>query len=304
MTNNGAAPTDASLRTVLLGWARTELRDLPWRRTRDPWAILVSETMLQQTQVSRVIDRWPIFLRRFPDPTACADAPAADLLREWAGLGYNRRALMLHRCATAIRDVYAGAVPADLDALLALPGVGPYTARAVLAFAWETPAGPVDTNIGRVLARLGGESMAMRAAQARADSLVPADEPWLWNQGIMELGALVCTKRAPRCGDCPVQEHCSWRGEGPDPAVGSAAVSKPQSRFEGSDRQLRGRLVDALRQGPVLCSGVGAALATSDPVLIDPVLIDPVRVETVVAGLIRDGLVVEVERELRLAGDY
>jgi A/G-specific adenine glycosylase len=299
MTNSGAAPTDASLRTALLGWARGGLRDLPWRRTRDPWEILVSETMLQQTQVSRVVDRWPIFLQRFPDPTTCADASAADLLREWAGLGYNRRALMLHRCATVIRDVHEGAVPADLKALLALPGVGPYTARAVLAFAWEIPTGPVDTNIGRVLARLGAETLAVRDAQARADSLVPADAPWLWNQGIMELGALVCTKRSPRCGDCPLQEHCSWRGEGLDPAVGSAAVSKPQSRFEGSDRQLRGRLVDALRQGPVRCSGVGAALDMADPVLVDPVL-----VENIVAGLIRDGLVVEVKRELRLAGDY
>ncbi|MEM9203725.1 MAG: A/G-specific adenine glycosylase [Actinomycetota bacterium] len=281
---------DHALRESLLAWGEVSLRDLPWRQTRDPWTILVSETMLQQTQVARVIDRLPRFLERFPTPGACAASNAGAVVEEWAGLGYNRRPLNLHRAATVMVEEHGGRVPERLDALLALPGVGPYTARAVRAFAFELPAAVVDTNIGRVLARIGGAKLNAKAVQARADDLAPADQPWRWNQSIMELGALVCTKRSPRCGDCPIEAWCSWRGRGADPAVGSAAVSTPQARFDGSDRQLRGRLVDAMRAGPVGQRAVPEVIGEPDRV----------RVASIVAGLVRDGLAVEDGDALRL----
>lgn len=235
---------------ALLEWGRTRLRDLPWRRTRDPWEILVSEVMLQQTQVARVLDRWPRFLERFPTPAACAAAPLADVLREWHGLGYPRRARNLHASAAAI--VARGGFPDDLPGLLALPGVGPYTARAVLAFAYEADAAVVDTNIARVHARLAGRPLTGREAQAHADACVPPGAAWVWNQTLMDVGALIC-RPAPRCSDCPLAQRCSWRGDTtrPDPAVGSAGVSTRQAAFAGSDRQARGRLLDALTRGPV-----------------------------------------------------
>ena len=266
------------------------MRDLPWRRTREPWTILVSETMLQQTQVGRVVDRLPRFLERFPTPEACAAAAAGDVVDEWAGLGYNRRPLNLHRAATAMVERHGGRVPERLDDLLALPGVGPYTARAVRAFAFEQPAAVVDTNIGRVLARLGGGPLTPKQVQQRADALADPDEVWLWNQSIMEFGALICTKRSPGCGDCPLRRFCAWQGVGDDPAIGSAAVSGPQARFEGSDRQLRGRLVDALRAGPVARRDVAAVTGAEDQN----------RATRIVDGLVRDGLAVEDGGSLRL----
>lgn len=278
-----------AIRATLLVWGEAGLRDLPWRRTRDPWAILVSETMLQQTQVARVVERLPRFLDRFPTPTACAAAAAGEVVEEWAGLGYNRRPLNLHRAATAMVAEHDGEVPNGLSDLLALPGVGPYTARAVRAFAFELEAAVVDTNIGRVLARLDGDRLTPRAAQDRADELAVGAPPWLWNQSIMEFGALVCTKRSPACDACPLASRCRWRGRGADPAVGSAAVSTTQPRFEGSDRQLRGRLVDVLRAGPVPASEVA-----------DRIDAPAERVETIVAGLVRDGLAVEDGGSLRL----
>ena len=281
---------DRELRRSLLRWGSGALRDLPWRRTRDPWTILVSETMLQQTQVARVIDRLPRFLERFPSPEACAAAAAGEVVDEWAGLGYNRRPLNLHRAATAMVEHHGGRVPERLEDLLALPGVGPYTARAVQAFAFEHPAAVVDTNIGRVLARWGGEPLTTKQAQRRADQLASTADPWLWNQSIMEFGALVCTKRSPVCGDCPLRRHCAWRGTGDDPAVGSAGVSGPQARFEGSDRQLRGRLVDALRSGVVARDRIFAVLEIEDRD----------RADRIVAGLVRDGLAVDDGGSLRL----
>ncbi len=236
----------------LLGWWEAERRDLPWRRTRDPWAVLVSELMLQQTQVARVEPRWHRFLERFPTPAACASAGAGAVVEEWAGLGYNRRAVNLHRCAVAVVDQHGGRFPDDLADLLALPGIGPYTARAVLAFAFEHDVAVVDTNVGRILARTVGRSLGAREAQERADSLVPEDEGWAWNQAMLDLGATVCAKRSPACDRCPVARTCAWALAGrpePDPATGSHAVSRGQSRFEGSFRQGRSRLLDVLRLG-------------------------------------------------------
>ncbi|MBA2607355.1 MAG: A/G-specific adenine glycosylase [Actinobacteria bacterium] len=238
----------------LLTWADQAGRDLPWRTTRDPWAILVSEVMLQQTQVSRVIPVWTAFLRRFPTPAACATAQQSEVVTAWRGMGYNRRAVNLHRCAIAITEQHGGQLPTSLRELQALPGIGPYTARAVLVFAFEQPVGVVDVNAARVHARLKGHALTNAEVQRRADDATPPTEPWRWNQAVLDLGATVCTKRAPKCGECPLTAECGWRAIGyvaPDPVENSAGIPKRQSTFEGSDRQGRGRLVDALRRGPV-----------------------------------------------------
>lgn len=278
---------------ALLAWGR-ELRDLPWRRTRDPWSVLVSEVMLQQTGVERVLGYYRAFLQRFPDPAECAGAPVAEVVTLWAGLGYNRRAVNLHRCASEVVERHGGKLPADLDALLALPGIGPYTARAVLAFAFEEPMGVVDTNVGRVLARWAGRSLRPAEAQGLADELVPAGDAWLWNQAIMELGATVCRRRQPDCTRCPVLGDCGWQAvdlASPDPADGSAAVSPGQSRFEGSDRQGRGRLVEALRAGPVPLDRLPMVTGWPD---------DPDRAARVADGLVADGLAVRRDTSLYL----
>ena len=163
---------------AVLDWWEERRRDLPWRQTRDPWEVLVCEVMAQQTQVARVAERWRPFVDRFPTPAALAAAPVAEVVLWWAGLGYNRRALNLHRCAQAVVAYHHGRLPDDLDALLALPGVGPYTARAVLAFAFERDHGVVDTNTARVLARWEGHRLGAREAQAAADDAVPAGDAW------------------------------------------------------------------------------------------------------------------------------
>lgn len=266
----------------MLGSALPRLRDLPWRRTRDPWAVLVSELMLQQTQVPRVLPRYAEFLERFPDPAACAAAPVGDVVRAWEGLGYNRRAVNLWRAAGAV--VAAGGFPRTLAGLLALPGVGPYTARAVLAFAFEEDVAVVDTNIARVLARMAGRRLTAREVQARADAWLPLGESWAWNQAVMDLGATVCRARTWACADCPVAPWCAWRGgagAADDPAVGSAGVSGGQSRFEGSDRQGRGRLVDALRRGAVPPERLAAVMGWPG---------DQARAERVARTVVADGL--------------
>ncbi|CAB4363845.1 unannotated protein [freshwater metagenome] len=234
---------------AVLGWGLARLRDLPWRQTRDPWAVLVSEVMLQQTQVARVVPKWLAFMLEFPDPAACAAAPLGDVLRLWQGLGYPRRARNLHEAAAVVAS--AGAFPTELDGLLALPGVGAYTARALLAFAFESGAAVVDTNIARVLARVHGATMTARQVQSAADAWLPVGDSWAWNQCLMELGATVCRPVNPGCGECPLADRCAWRGSGIDPAPGTAGVSRAQARFEGSERQARGRLMAALTAGSV-----------------------------------------------------
>ncbi|MFZ9398851.1 MAG: A/G-specific adenine glycosylase, partial [Ilumatobacteraceae bacterium] len=249
----GRSLTDDEVRVqqdALLGWATPRLREFVWRSTRDPWAVLVSEVMLQQTGVGRVIPKWGAFMEAFPTARACAESSLGDVLRMWQGLGYPRRARNLHSAAGVIVRDHGGEVPDSLESLLALPGVGAYTARAVLAFAFEYDVAVVDTNIARVLARLRGERLTPKRAQSAADELLAEGAAWLWNQAFMDLGATVC-RPVPSCGECPWFDFCAWRGEGDDPAVGSAGVSVPQARFEGSDRQARGRLLKALGEGSV-----------------------------------------------------
>jgi A/G-specific adenine glycosylase len=237
---------------AVLAWGVPQLRDLPWRAVRDPWSILVAEVMLQQTQAERVIPKWTAFLDAYPDPATCAASPLGDVLRLWQGLGYPRRARNLRTTAEVIVEHHDGKLPDDLDGLLALPGIGPYTARAVLAFAFERDVAVVDTNIARILARTVGERLTPKRAQTVADESVPQGHGWIWNQVIMDLGATVC-RPTPRCERCPIAASCSWHRAGrpePDPAVGSAGVSSRQAPFDGSDRQARGLVLKALGDRP------------------------------------------------------
>ncbi|HVE94620.1 MAG TPA: A/G-specific adenine glycosylase [Acidimicrobiales bacterium] len=256
--------------------------------------MLVSEVMLQQTQVQRVVPAWHAFLGRFPTVTACADAAQAEVVRAWSGLGYNRRAVNLHRIAKTVVDRHGGVLPSDLEELEAMPGVGSYTARAVRAFAFELDAAVIDTNAARVLARTSGRRLRPREAQALADELVPQGRSWQWNQTMLDFGATVCTRRAPACDHCPLRAGaCTWARAGfpdPDPADGSAGVPGRQSRFEGSDRQGRGRLVEAMRSGPVEATSHSLAAAMGWPN-------DPERADRVAATLVRDGIAL-------VAGDY
>jgi A/G-specific adenine glycosylase len=275
-----ASPT--ALRRAVLAYGRTGLRELPWRSTRDPWAILVSEVMLQQTSVARVTEPYARFLALFPTVRSCAAAPLGDVVTAWAGLGYNRRARNLHRAATVVVDRHGGQVPDDLDALRALPGVGPYTARAVSTFAFGTDQAVVDVNVARVIARaVNGSRLSPAQAQQVADGLVPRGRGWEWNQSLMEIGALACAARAPRCHDCPLRRCCRWSAAG-RPAPDPAAARRPQTSFAGSDRQGRGRLVAAARAGPVPRRDLAAICGWPD---------DPARVRRVVDDLVADGLV-------------
>lgn len=265
----------------VLWWAPPFLRDLPWRSSRDPWRILVAEVMLQQTQVQRVIGRWHDWCRWYPTPADLACAPLGEALRRWHGLGYPRRARNLHAAAEAIVQRHAGDVPGTVGELCALPGIGPYTARAVLAFAFERDVGVVDTNIARILARTSGTPLTAAAAQSLADELVPDGQGWLWNQALMDLGATVCRPQ-PFCDACPTAPTCRWHQAGhpqPDPAVGSAGVSTRQAPYEGSDRQARGRVIAEL------CASATSSAAFD---------------RRIVDGLILDGLAVERDGELRL----
>jgi A/G-specific adenine glycosylase len=279
----------------LLAWSETVRRDLPWRRTRDPWAILVSELMLQQTQVSRVVPRYEAFVVAFPTPAECAAAPCGAIVRAWEGLGYNRRAVNLHRAAVAVVERHGGTLPDDLDALLALPGIGPYTARAVLAFAFERDHGVVDTNAARFLARaVAGERLSAARAQRLADREVPPGQGWAWNQAVLDLGATICIKRRPRCGACPIAGSCAWAAAGftaTDPAEGSAGTSGRGSTFAGSDRQGRGRLVQALRTGPVEVSRLAELTGWTE---------DPERARRIADRLVGEGLAEYVDGSLAL----
>ena len=251
--------------------------------------------MLQQTQVARVIERWHRFLERFPTATVCAEAPPGDVIDEWSGLGYNRRALYLHRLAVTVVDDYDGVFPADLKALLALPGIGPYTARAVRVFANEQPDAVLDTNVARILARTHGRQLGRRDAQDLAD-LNLGEDPWTWNQALLDIGARFCTARNPTCDPCPFAPVCLWMLDGrpePDPAKGSAGVSTKQSTFSGSDRQGRGRLVKALRDGSVADEHLAAVMGWPE---------DRERADRVASGLVSDGLVEHVDGRYALAG--
>jgi A/G-specific adenine glycosylase len=273
-------------------WSTTRaLRDqLPWRSETDPWRILVSEVMLAQTQAARVATRYAELVRVLPTATDAAARSVGEYLELWAGLGYYRRALFLRESAIAIASRHGGVVPDDLSLLLALPGIGPYTARAVLAFAFGAPVGVLDTNIGRVIARaVVGRTLTRPEAQNLVDELVAGRSPRSFNLALMDLGATVCTARNPDCAACPLgaARACAWRREGgEDPARRSAATSRPQPRFDGSNRQGRGRLLRAARLGPIV--GAKLAEAAGWPNDVD-------RAAEVAAQLVDGGLLVRLE---------
>jgi len=237
---------------VLTDWFADRARDLPWRAPDvSAWGVLVSEIMLQQTPVARVEPSWHEWLARWPKPSALAAATPADVLRAWGKLGYPRRALRLRDAATVIAQRHDDVVPSDVDTLLALPGIGAYTARAVAAFAYRKRCPVVDTNVRRVIARaVHGAGDAGPASTTRdladAEALLPADDEFAAQMSVamMELGALVCTARTPRCADCPVFDDCAWQRAGKPAYAGPA---KPVQKFAGTDRQVRGLLLDVLR---------------------------------------------------------
>ncbi|MCY7340277.1 MAG: A/G-specific adenine glycosylase [Pseudonocardia sp.] len=255
-----------ALPDLVLHWYRSHARDLPWRREgTTPWGVLVSEFMLQQTPVARVEPVWIAWMREWPTPSALAAASRADVLRAWGKLGYPRRALRLHAAAETIAREHGDVVPSDVDTLEALPGVGSYTARAVAAFGYGRRRPVVDTNVRRVVARaVHGHGDAgparTKADLADVDALLPSDDATaaVVSAGLMELGAVVCTARAPRCEDCPARAVCAWNGAG-RPAY--SGPRRPVQGFAGTDRQVRGRLLDVLRDapGPVDRSALDAA---------------------------------------------
>lgn len=273
---------------AIIKWFAANKRDLPWRADGfSAWGILVSEIMLQQTPVARVIPRLEEWLARWPTPGALAAAPAGDAVRAWDRLGYPRRALNLHAAAVAIVRDHAGVVPSDVDSLLELPGIGEYTARAVAAFAYGVRTPVVDTNVRRVLARaIDGDALAGPASVSRdlaaMERELPPDpgDARLFNAGAMELGAVVCTARSPRCEECPIAAECAWRAAGYPEYLGPRRAS--QKRYEGSDRQVRGVILAALRAR-------SSALHQRD---LDALWPDALQRSRALDGLVVDGLVV------------
>ncbi len=254
---------------VLTDWFAEKARDLPWR---DPecsaWGVLVSEIMLQQTPVARVEPSWHDWMARWPTPSALAAATPAEVLRAWGKLGYPRRALRLRDAAVVIAAEHDDVVPSDVDTLLALPGIGAYTARAVAAFAYRRRCPVVDTNVRRVIARaVHGAGDAGPASNTRdmadAEKLLPADDELAaqTSAALMELGATVCTARNPRCADCPVFDACAWQRNGRPAYAGPA---KPVQKFAGTDRQVRGLLLDVLRDTSVPVAKARLDLVWSD----------------------------------------
>jgi A/G-specific adenine glycosylase len=280
----------AEPRTLLaetaIEWYDRNARDLPWREPGvGAWAVLVSEVMLQQTPVARVLPAWRAWLARWPTPAALAADQPGEAIRMWGRLGYPRRALRLHECATALVDRHGGQVPTELDELLALPGVGEYTARAVATFAYGQRHPVVDTNVRRLVARaVAGEPDAgpatSRADLAAVARLLPSQPALAARASVafMELGALLCTARTPRCTDCPLWRMCGWRRAGRRAASGPSR--RPQ-RYAGTDRQVRGLLLAVLRESP----------APVERARLDLVWPDAVQRDRALAGLVADGLV-------------
>ena len=312
------------IQRALLAWFSANARDLPWRRTRDPYRILVSEIMLQQTPVDRVIPKYHAFLASFPTLEALADAPAAEVIRIWAGLGYNRRAVNLQRAVRAVRESYGGQFPPTAQMLQTLPGIGPYTAGAIACFAFEHDVAFLDTNIRRVLRRalVGPDDMeprpSDRALLALGAALVPLGQGWAWNQAIMELGALICTAVAPTCRRCPISPDCRAyaaraaangvslqamvEGAITGRALGEIAprpakrvAERKEAPYLGSRRWYRGKIIDALREHTSL------PLSRLGP-LVKPDYSesDTAWLRDVISGLARDGLAVLDGDEVRL----
>lgn len=284
-TAEAAPAVDPALRDAVLDWYDATGRELAFRATTDPYAVLVSELMAQQTQATRAAEAWTSWMARFPSVEALASAPVADVLRAWAGLGYNRRAVHLHRAAQAIVAEHGGRVPASVEALEALPGVGPYTARAVAAIAFGEPVGAVDVNVKRVLGRIvagGADGLSAPSMQAVADAAVPRDRAGDWTHALMDVGQRVCRPRRPNCADCPAIAWCAYAaGVRPAAVVTDARTGtrRPEPAFESTNRWLRGRIVERARDAVGWTRFDGAIGAHG-----------PGAVRAAVLALARDGL--------------
>jgi A/G-specific adenine glycosylase len=278
-------------REALRGWYAPRRGAYPWRETRDPYAIWVSEVMLQQTQAARVVPAYRSFLRRFPTVRSLAAAPRRDVVTEWAGLGYNRRAVRLSEAARAIDTAHDGRIPRTKDELLELPGVGPYTAAAVASMGFGEPVAVVDTNVRRVVARvhlgIEGHEVPSKETSRLADAWLDREDPATWNQAVMDLGREVCRPK-PHCEVCPLAGVCRFRLSGAIARRGP----KRQGPFEGSTRQVRGAVVSTLRSHPWRTP---ARLASESGFPID-------RVDAAVETLVADGLVEIRGGRIRLAG--
>lgn len=278
-----------------MAWYRNHGRHaLPWRLTRDPYAVLVSEVMLQQTQVSRVLPYYAEWLERWPTFASLAEASPAEVIRAWRGLGYNRRGLNLHRLAQAVATEHGGVLPGDPVTLRGLPGIGPYTASAITSFALERPAAVADTNIARVVARAGlgaasQKDVLPRTLDSALAGLLPAANGRDHNLALMDLGAMVCGARTQECAACPVSRHCAWYAAG-RPA--SAVARPPAPKFETTARFARGRIIDALRESPATSVELAAMLPDRHGL----------KVATYLGGLERDGLVISDGDAWRLPG--
>jgi A/G-specific adenine glycosylase len=289
------ADVDVALLEPVLAWYGENARDLPWRRPgASPWAVMVSEFMLQQTPVARVLPVFEAWMSTWPTPGDLAAVPSGEAVRAWGRLGYPRRALRLHACAVLITAEHGGAVPDDYDSLRALPGVGDYTAAAIASFAFGRSHAVLDTNVRRVLGRaISGVELpstsVTRAERELAESLVPSEDPEVWAVAVMELGALVCTAGKPTCSLCPLQQHCEWCRAG-RPAY--AGPPRKGQAYAGTDRQCRGRLLAVLRES------AGAVPASRLEVVWSDV---PQRTRAL-ASLVQDGLVVEVVGGYSLPG--
>jgi A/G-specific adenine glycosylase len=290
MTSSPAHPSPArDAGEAIVDWYATAARDLPWRREgTDAWAVLVSEVMLQQTPVARVEPVWREWMSRWPTPAALAAVAPADVIRAWGKLGYPRRALRLREAAAAVVERHGGVVPRDVAQLEALPGIGTYTARAVACFGYGQPQPVVDTNVRRVVARLlhgRAEAGNARAADLTDIAELTPSEPGRatrFSVAAMELGAMVCVAGAPRCGVCPVRDRCAWR------LAGSPAHDGPARRvqkFAGTDRQVRGKLLDVLR----------AAHEPVDAAALDATWDDAVQRSRCLDSLLTDGLVEQTD---------
>ncbi|OFI39392.1 Fe-S cluster assembly protein HesB [Arthrobacter sp. SW1] len=304
-----------ALHHELNDWFAANARDLPWRKADcSPWGVLVSEVMLQQTPVVRVLPVWQDWMQRWPEPADLAREASGEAVRHWGRLGYPRRALRLHAAAVAIVEEHGGKVPGSYEGLLGLPGVGDYTAAAVAAFAFGERETVVDTNIRRVHARLvSGTALpapSLTAAEMRlADSLLPEDTALSvrWNASVMELGALVCTARSPKCSDCPVRSSCAWLAAGEPPP---SYVPKGQA-WHGTDRQVRGAVMAVLRMAEVPVArelferapaDLGfAAEGTAVPLAaLHRLNSAPEQLERALDGLVRDGLAELLDSGYRL----
>ena len=300
-----------ALHDAVAAWYARNARVLPWRGIADPYAILVSEIMLQQTQVERVIPKYRAFLEAFPTLQALADAQPADVIRLWAGMGYNGRAVRLHKLAREVVERHGGQLPRTAAELRKLPGIGPYTAAAVASFAFGEPVAVLDTNVYRVLSRVvhGIDAPARGALHPLAESLLPKPDslitPADWHQALMDIGATLCTARQPRCMLCPLRPHCAAAPHlqsGGDPALAGASVpyAPRQSRFQGSARYFRGRIVDYLREQP----DAGVEEDTLEAVLSDAKAASgapcPVSLPDLLTALERDGLIRRDSGRVRL----